>query len=504
MACCAIVPGAASAATLSASPSNLASVFSSAQSGDTIQLAAGSYGSWQGGTKTGMVTLRPVSGAAVTLSTNFNGAAFITLDGLALGDTTIAGRSHDITIKNSAVTGPSVVDASTMSNANILFDHDSFDNIDACGTCYEGRLTVRGNNNTSAVGVAITNTHFGNGGGSDGVQIVGDAYGVQIGPGNEFANIKQGNYAAHVDSIQLYGSSHTQIVGNYFHDNDTIIMAPDGGNSEYIANNVMIGSGYVPAVQLGSHQNTQVVHNTVKNIQIQTGSKVGAPTGNNVNVSNNVFAQGASTSPAGGNGCTNCPVTYNLFVNSASGTNALTGTPVFAAGSAPTTYAGWALKAGSPGKGNASDGTDRGINLTAATSGGGTPGPPGGGGSGTTTTGGAPAGSGATTMVVSSIRAGSGAEYAIPGSVKKPVIQLRWTFRPARAVVGGRVVLSAFKSRERGRKCLWTVAKGVTRRGCEIAVHFRRPGLKRITLRITSRDGSVKRGTHTIRVVRRA
>ena len=74
-------------------------------------------------------------------------------------------------------------------------------------SCYEGRLTVRGYNNTAPVGVTITNNHFGNGGESDGVQLIGGAYGVQVGPGNEFTGIKQGSYSAHVDPIQLYGTT---------------------------------------------------------------------------------------------------------------------------------------------------------------------------------------------------------------------------------------------------------------------------------------------------------
>ena len=173
----------------------------------------------------------------------------------------------------------STVDASSMSNAGIVFDRDTFDGIDATGSSYEGRLSVRGSDNAGPVGVAVTNSHFGTGGCSDGVQIVGGANGVQVGPGNEFSGLKQASCTAHVDSIQLYGSKNTHIVGNYFHDDDTIIMAPDGGESEVISDNVMIGAGYVPAVQLGSHQGTQFVHNTVKNIQVQTGSKVGSPAG---------------------------------------------------------------------------------------------------------------------------------------------------------------------------------------------------------------------------------
>ena len=231
-----------------------------------------------------------------------------------------------------------------------------------------GALTVRGYDNSSPVGVRITNSHFGNGGCSDGVQIIGGAYGVQVGPGNEFSGIKQGICSNHVDSIQLYGSSHTQIVGNYFHDDDTVIMAPDGGDQETITDNVMLGSGYVSAVQLGSQDGTSFAHNTVKNIQVQTGSKVGGPASRNVVVQDNAFAQGADLNPDQGSGCSSCPTSYNLFATSAA---AAAPTPGRRARlhrrRHPTSYSGYALGAGSPGKANASDGADRGIRVAGAT-----------------------------------------------------------------------------------------------------------------------------------------
>jgi hypothetical protein len=365
---CVVAPGGAQAATLSASPSTLSSVFASAQAGDTIALASGNYGTFAGGAKSGMVTLRPQAGATASMSPNFNGATFIRLDGLTINGIDVGGRSHDISLINSSVTSSSTVDASTMVNANIVFDNDTFYNIDACDTCYEGRLTVRGNNNTAPVGVSIVNSHFGNAGGSDGVQIVGDAYGVKIGPGNEFSGIKQGSYAAHVDSIQLYGSSHTQIVGNSFHDDDTIIMAPDGGDQEYIADNVMVGGGYVPAVQLGSHNATQFVHNTVKNIDVFMDSKSGGTPSKNGVLRDNVMVN-AGFMLTNGSGCSACTISYNLYntAGEASGTNAITASPVFSGGSAPATYAGYALTTSSPGKSNASDGTDRGIATDGST-----------------------------------------------------------------------------------------------------------------------------------------
>ena len=86
-------------------------------------------------------------------------------------------------------------------------------------------------------------------------------------------------------------------------------------------------------------------------------------------VQDNAFAQGADLNPDQGSGCSNCPISYNLFTTSAaaSGTNAQVGAPVFTGGASPSSYSGYALGAGSPGKANASDGTDRGIRVAGAT-----------------------------------------------------------------------------------------------------------------------------------------
>src|SRR5690349_21368809 len=62
------MPGAAAAADLNATPSNLSSVYSSAQGGDVIHLASGSYGTFAGGSKSSVVTLVAASGATATIS----------------------------------------------------------------------------------------------------------------------------------------------------------------------------------------------------------------------------------------------------------------------------------------------------------------------------------------------------------------------------------------------------------------------------------------------------
>ena len=362
------VPSMAGAAVLQASPGNLAAVFAGAQPGDTIVLAAGAYGSFSGGQKAGQVSIVAPPGVGATMSLSFTNASNIHLEGATISGGTIGGGSRSIAIVGSRFTDMTTVDASSMTNAGIIFDRDTFDGINATSSSYEGRLSVRGANNGAPVGVAVTNSHFGGGGCSDGVQIVGGANGVQVGPGNEFAGVKQASCSNHVDSIQLYGSKATNIVGNFFHDDDTVIMAPDGGDHELITDNVMLGSGYVSAVQLGSHDGTQFLHNTVKNIQVQTGSKVGGQASRGVVVQDNIFAQGASLLPSQGSGCSGCPADHNLFASSGSstGTAALVGAPVFVGGANPTTYAGYQLAPGSPGKATASDGTDRGIRVAPA------------------------------------------------------------------------------------------------------------------------------------------
>jgi hypothetical protein len=364
------VAPAAHAATLSATTSTFPTVFASAQPGDVIELASGSYGQFDGDALTSPgVTIRPASGATASIRPNFYGAANITLDGLVITGLLFADGTHDITVKNSEFTGLAVVgsiNGAPFLNADIVFDNNTFDGIDTCGSCYEGRLTIKGSGTTqsSPMGVTITDNHFGDGGESDGVQVTGQATGVQIGPGNEFEGILQGSFTAHVDSIQLYGSSQTEIVGNYFHNNDVVIMAPDGGDRELIANNVMVGASYRPSVQLGSHTETQFVHNTVVDIDVHADAKSGEPNSEDVVVKDNVFVNG--TTNATGSLCTTCTVSYNLFSVSgdATGTNTVSCTPVFAGGSSITSHDGAVLSSSSPcGYLAGSDSTSMGVAL---------------------------------------------------------------------------------------------------------------------------------------------
>lgn len=426
-----------------------------------------------------MVTLRPEPGAVVSMAAQFNPASFITLDGLTLTGLDVSGKTHDISVLNSRFTGQADLNMTGNANANILIDGSSFDNISVCAQCAEGRLSVRQYPmGSQPVGVTISNNHFGGPGESDGVQ--NGAYGVVI-TGNEFDGIVQGNYGRHVDSIQLYGQSHTTITNNYLHNFSTAIMAPDGGDHEVINNNVFIApSGPSSAIQFGHHDGTTFIHNTVKNTDVHTwvGSGDSDPNRNVVLRDNVMINAGFVAS-----GCVSCTNSYNMFTTRASGTNAITATPTFVGGVNPTTYAGWALAPGSPGKGNASDANDRGINpnaVGAAISAAGSP----------------------TGTAVAPAVAGT-SPPATPG-VRSPkasaLVRARWTFRPRRPLQRTRILLIAPLTKAGGRRCTWSVAPGITRRGCTIAVRFKTPGLKDISLRIVDRSGAVLRGSRDIRV----
>lgn len=345
----------AGAAVLPATPANFTAVFGAAGGGDTIELASGDYGRFTGGAKPSTVTIRPAAGAAVIMSVGFSSARNIRIEGVTMGGADISASTSNVTIANSRFTAQAVVKATGMVNAGIVFDGDTFDGISVGANDYEGRLeVVQSPLGTQPVGVTVTNSHFGGGGESDGIQI--GAYGVVVGPGNTFEDIQQGNFGRHVDSIQLYGASHTSIVGNLFRRNSVEIMAPDGGHQETITDNVFLHNNGA-AIQMGSHEGSVFAHNTVRNILVSmdAGSSAGV-------VRDNLMI-GSSFSTNGG--CTGCAFSYNLFTSSgdSQGTNTIIAKPVFIGGDNATTYAGFELAAGSPGKSNASDGSDRGARI---------------------------------------------------------------------------------------------------------------------------------------------
>jgi hypothetical protein len=327
-------PPATQAAVRRATPATVRSAVAAARRGDTIELAAGAYRRFTGGPKAAHVTIRAALGATVTMA----GARFI-------------GTSH-MTVRGVTFTAP--VDIRNRAH-DVVLDHDVFDNLGQA--TWEGRLSI----NEGAYDNTVRYSHFGgNAGCSDGV-FVGDAPHNTIGPGNEFTGIKQGSCSAHTDSIQLYLGPRTRIVGNYFHDSDTHIMAPDGGDHAVITDNVFVGDGYVPAVQLGSHVGTVFSHNTLRNVDVHMDAKAGNTPSSGGTITNNLFVNGQPYAPS--SECTGCTIDHNQFDRrrEAVGTHRLIAAPVFVGGKSPTGYAGYRLSPGTRGTRTASDGRDQGV-----------------------------------------------------------------------------------------------------------------------------------------------
>ncbi len=157
-----------------------------APAGAVICLSSGDYGTITIGdvNKSNDVVVQAASGASPSVELEVHRSHHLRFVGLTIRRLRTA-NVRDITFSHNTFTGASLVETQN-TDANILFDANRFDGINIGADDYEGRLTVRGYDNTAPVGVTISNNHFGGGGCSDGVQVVGNAYGVQIGPGNEF------------------------------------------------------------------------------------------------------------------------------------------------------------------------------------------------------------------------------------------------------------------------------------------------------------------------------
>ena len=142
IAAAALAPAAAHGAERAATPATFGSVFASAQAGDTVLLAAGDYGSFQGAMKAGEVTVKAQPGATASMRVNFRPASNITLDGLTIGGLTIGdSRTKNITVRNSLFDrSQATLRTGELVNANVLFDRNRHIGFVAGGGGGEGRI----------------------------------------------------------------------------------------------------------------------------------------------------------------------------------------------------------------------------------------------------------------------------------------------------------------------------------------------------------------------------
>jgi hypothetical protein len=363
----------------------LQTALNNAVGGKVICLSSGSYGavSLRSKSYSSDVIVQPVAGAKATIGSITLGSVkhlrFSGIGGnLGVDTTHISGVNSTnltfdhITFKPStgcvSVTG-------TPSDSDIVFDHDRLDNIDTLSpsNCVnEGRLGIE---DGGAAGMRkgwlrITNSHFGGEGTrdcSDGVQAGGD--GAIIGPGNEFTGITQRNCTAHADPIQFYGGSNTTVTGNWFHDNGDgsggCMCWGDHPDNETITNNVFASTGYAYSIVGGDGAANWLISHNVFYEDVTMDNGHSSPNGAGNVVRDNVFIPGAGVTDKGSG------VSYEHNLNcvrhgaSCPGTGNLKGRPVFVGGTKPTSYQGYRLARGSPGKGAASDGSDLGIHTSA-------------------------------------------------------------------------------------------------------------------------------------------
>lgn len=335
---------------LNATTSNFASQVSAASTGQVICLATGSYGTWSGTNKA--ITITKQAGATPSMSLEFNtGDSDFTVDGLAIGSADIMNGAKNITIKNSAFSDTLLIDG--VANGNILVDSSTFlnqDNNSSC-TARPARIHLAYGSDTPS-GVTVQNSIF-DGGNKDGIQT---GVGLTI-KNNIFRNIreKSSSDCAHTDAIQGVGASNMVVTGNLFHNNADGIVEFEESTNWTVTHNACYSIDRGACVTLYSDRNSTVEHNTAKGMNaLELDRKSANRTGSGTIFRNNVGGLSANSGSA-------TSVNTNNLYSGASAPN-INGSPVFAGGANPTTWAGFKLAAGSAGVNAGTDGKSVGIN----------------------------------------------------------------------------------------------------------------------------------------------
>ncbi|MGZ6456147.1 MAG: hypothetical protein ACXWRZ_13540 [Bdellovibrio sp.] len=357
----------------------LATAIANAAAGSTICLNAGTYAEENliGVSKSSDVTVRSVTGRTASVAFYVRHSNHLKFQNLTIYHLDMNNDSvfnTNISVLNNTFTGQMLVSGSADAgvDVNIVVDSNTFDGINICSGCYTGRLQLWG-----ITGVKITNNHFGGGGTADG--ILWGGYGGTVGPGNVFDGISQtnaGTSGAHIDNIQLNGNGlstapgavhNAGIIGNYFKNGTTYIMAPDGSSYITVKDNVFDNcaehNGY--AIQFGTTDGTVFEHNTIKCTGAAFDSKPANLASSNVIVRNNILTD-VNFKVSSGNGCSNCTFTHNMFgsgTNAQIGTDNLLGDPTWIGGLMPSNWAGWQLSSNSLGYKAALDGMDMGTRV---------------------------------------------------------------------------------------------------------------------------------------------
>ena len=362
--------GGSGSCDLNATPSNFTAQVAAATSGQTICLGAGNYAEWDGGT-TKTLTITAAPGASPNFCFDLYNTSNLTIDG---GHT-----NYDIT---TAGINSDCGDGIESSSSNITIKNVSLSCDGANNFCIDDRSENSGINitknifhdmqypNNASAGVFVnksnndpTSTHidynlFENMG-ADGID---PGNGVTM-IGNDFNNVNSDSTdPRHTDVIQF--AEDDVIEGNFVHDGCIQgIDAFDGAANNTITDNVIVSCSVHSLVTAADTPGSLVAHNTVIGAGgLECGSKTGSPP-STTQVRDNILQEGINW---GGVKCTPSVDQDNMSWPSfgqISSSSDFIGTPQFTGGSNPSTYAGYALAAGSPGKSKASDGGDVGARV---------------------------------------------------------------------------------------------------------------------------------------------
>jgi hypothetical protein len=351
----------------------VADVVATAADNAEICLDAGDYGTvdFFDIARTAFVTVRSTSGIDASMSPQIGASHFIKFQSLTIQGALINSCSSNVQLLDSTFTEGLLVnnrDSSCPANLNLVVDGNTFGDLGPA--LFEGRLSVADNDSgTQPMGLTISNNTFGPGCQSDGIQLVGGAGGVTIGPGNVFDGIEQSG-PVHCDMIQFYsGGPPSTIDGNWFKNGSVVITHHTAAPGGTVFTNNLITN--VAQLQIGQSADVVFEHNTIVDLtdvfQINSGS-TNASIRSNILIGNTA---GLDTNANGG--CTGCTISHELCetADQCSGTDTIIGVPTFLGGAMPSAWSGWELADGSLGENTGHDGLDRGITYVPDTGGGG-------------------------------------------------------------------------------------------------------------------------------------
>ena len=408
---------------LNANTSNFTTVIAAANDGQVVCLASGDYSSFTGTSKSAPgIWITSAPGAAVTFNSGFRlnlssvqnfmldgtgGGGRMTVGGLVSLQTSggAQNKALNLLFQNIAFTA---ADGNVLlqgeENSNIVFNRDTF--VDANAQCSGGSATgLSGifyvqptSSPTTQTGLTIENSVF-----VAPTDLWNPGRAVQDGAPMAFENNVVTGFldhtesasCNHIDGLQMYSGTNgstgsVTFTGNLCYDDYGCIMGFDGTSNNTITDNACFDmetaciSLYSDTGSVVNHNTQQAggadpggcttMHDTSAPIQgcgnstlIVGGNKSGDRVPSGETYANNISPSGPNVES--GSLTTN---TRNMW-SGASSPN-INGTPTFAGGSRPTTWAGFELASGSAGRAAGSDGLDVGIR-------GGAGGPPTGGGS---------------------------------------------------------------------------------------------------------------------------